>query len=357
MTDKPKILIVKLSALGDLVHTWPAVRSLRERYPRAFIAWAVEERFQDLLALNPDIDLVVPLATKRWRKNPGLSSLGEIRAGARTLRDHRFDMTIDFNGLIKSGIVTWLSGAPVRLGFHRSQCREPLSALATNRRLPRQDAGRHVVELNLALARAAGASGEPGAPAAFNIPADSKELVAEFLAAHPETEGHPLAAVHAGAGYASKRWAPERFARLADRLVAELGFTVLLTWGSGEEDYVRSVGGMMNEAHLISPRTTLGDLAALCGRMNLLVCCDSGPLHLAAALGVPTLSIFGPTDPRRNGPYGPGHETVVKILPCSFCWKRACPLGTDECMKQVDVDEVFDTIRKNASRYATRQPH
>jgi len=354
--NTPKILIVKLSALGDVVHTWPAARSLRQTFPQAFIAWAVEERFADLVAMNPDVDEVIPLATKRWRKQPGLASLGELRETLRRIRQHRFDIVVDFNGLIKSGVVTWFSGARHRVGFHRSQCREKLSALATNRRLPRQEPGRHVVELNLALARAAGATAQPGEPVALNIPPASTDLIAGFLADHKETAGRPLAALHAGAGFSSKRWAPERFARLGDRLSAELGFTVLLTWGPGEKEQAEEVGGLMERPHLLTPPTSLADLAALCPHLNLLVCCDSGPLHLAAALGVPTVSIFGPTDPKRNGAYGPGHEAVVQILSCSFCWKRTCPLGTGECMKQVDADAVFDTIRKNVSRYTARQP-
>lgn len=353
--DQPRILIVKLSALGDVVHTWPAVRTLRRTHPGAFIAWAVEERFQELVAMNPDVDEVIPLATRRWRKHPGLASLGEIRQVLGKIRRHRFDTVIDFNGLIKSGVVTGLSGAPVRVGFHRSQCREKLSSLATNRRLPRQEPGRHVVELNLALAGAAGATAETGEPVALRVPADAEALIDEFFAAHPETGGKPIAALHAGAGFSSKRWAPERFARLGDRLAEELGFAVLLTWGPGEKEQAEAVGGLMEQPHLLSPPTSLAGLAALFPRLNLLVCCDSGPLHLAAALGVPTVSIFGPTDPRRNGAYGPGHEAVFKILSCSFCWKRTCPLGTGECMKQVDADEVFDTIRKNVSRYTLGQ--
>jgi len=349
-----RILIVKLSALGDVVHTWPAARSLRRTFPDAFIAWVVEAPFRDLVAMNPDIDEVIPLATRRWRKNPGLKSLGEARQAVARLRQLDFDTAIDFNGLIKSGVVTWLSGARERIGFHPADCRERPSAWFTNRHLPRQEPGRHVADLNLALASQAGAREAPGAPAEPHIPDASVKRIDAFLAAHPELRGRPLAALNPGAGFPSKLWDAEKFARLGDRLAGELGFKVLLLHGPGELELAKSIAGRMQEAGLVCPPTSIPDMAALCPHLALLVSCDSGPLHLAAALGVPTVSIFGPTDPRRNGAQGPAHHAVYKELSCSFCWKRTCPLGTGECMKLVDADLVFDTIKGDAARYRAR---
>ncbi len=349
-----RILIVKLSALGDVVHTWPAVRSLRLAFPDAFLAWVVEAPFKDLVAMNPDVDEVIPLATRSWRKNPGLTSLGEARQAVARLRQLDFDTAIDFNGLIKSGVVAWLSGARERIGFHAADCRERPSAWFSNRHAPRQERGRHVVDLYLSLASKAGAHDAPGAPAEPNIPDASKRRIEEFLAAHPELAGQPLAALNPGAGFPSKLWDAEKFARLGDRLAGELGFRVLLLHGPGELELAKDIAGRMRETGLVCPPTSIPDMAALCQHLALLVSCDSGPLHLAAALGVPTVSIFGPTDPKRNGAHGPGHHAVYKELSCSFCWKRTCPLGTGECMKQVDADEVFDTIRDDAARYRAR---
>jgi ADP-heptose:LPS heptosyltransferase len=181
----------------------------------------------------------------------------------------------------------------------------------------------------------------------LQVPNEMDEKVARFFDQNPDLTRRPIIGINPGAGFESKQWELVRFAELADRVSEELGASILLTWGPGEELKAQQISAHMKQKNWIAPPTSILESIALYKRMALLVSCDSGPLHLVAALGIPTVSIFGPTDPTRNGAYGVNHEAVYKVLACSFCWKKTCPLGTKECMQQVTVDEVFQAVKKN----------
>ena len=338
-----KILILKFSALGDVVHTLPVAASIRKSLPNAHIAWMVEERFQDLLIGNPDVDQIIPIRTKVWRKNWNRQSLGEILDTVKALRRQKFDLVLDLHGLIKSGIIARLSGAPIRTGFHRNNCKEKINALFTNQKSPYKAGGIHVVDRYLELLQTALGKVEIAKHFPLQIPDESDKKIARFF---DENLTHrPIIGINPGAGFETKQWELKRFAELADRISAELGYSILLTWGPGEEFKVEQISAQMKQKCWIAPPTSILESIALYKQMALLVSCDSGPLHLAAASDIPTVSIFGPTDPVRNGAYGTDHEVVYKMLSCSFCWKKTCPLGTKECMQQVSVDEVFQAVK------------
>jgi heptosyltransferase I len=341
--NAPKILILKFSALGDVVHTLPIAATIRKSLPDAYIAWMVEERFQDLLNGNPDIDQIIPIRTKVWRKNWNGQSLKEILDTVKTLRQHKFDLVLDLHGLLKSGIIARLSGARTRTGFHRNNCKEKISALFTNQKSPYMAGGIHVVDMYLTLLQTALGTIDETKNFPLQITEETDKKGAHFF--NENLAQQPVIGINPGAGFESKQWELTRFAELADRISAELGYSILLTWGPGEEFKVQQIAAHMTQKNWIAPPTTILESIALYKRMALLVSCDSGPLHLAAAVGVPTVSIFGPTDPMRNGAYGVNHEAVYKMLPCSFCWKKTCPLGTKECMQQVTVDEMFQAVR------------
>ena len=346
MTNPRKILILKFSALGDVVHTLPVAATLRKSLPDAHITWMVEERFQDILRGNPDIDEVIPLRTKVWRKNWNAKSLGEILDTIKTLRQHKFDLVLDLHGLLKSGIIAKLSGAPTRVGFHRKNCKEKFSALLTNRKAPYMAGGLHVVDMYLALLQTALGKITETKLFPLQVPDEMDKKVADFFDQHPDLTARPVIGINPGAGFESKQWELLRFAKLADRISEELGHSIMLTWGPGEEFKVQQISAHMQQKNWVAPPTSILESIALYKRMALLVSCDSGPLHLGAALGIPTVSIFGPTDPVRNGAYGVNHASVYKVLSCSFCWKKTCPLGTKECMNQVTVDEVFQAVKQ-----------
>ncbi len=341
-----KILILKFSAMGDVVHTLPVAATLRKALPDAHIAWMVEEHFRDILYGNPDIDEVIPLRAKVWRKNWNAKSLAEILDTIKTLRRHKFDLVFDLHGLIKSGIIAKLSGAPTRVGFHRSDCKEKFSALFTNQKGPCMAGGLHVVDMYLTLLQATLGKVAEIKNFPLQVPDEADGKVAHFFDQHPNLSTRPIIGINPGAGFESKQWQIVRFAQLADRISEELSCSIMLTWGPGEELKAQQISGHMQQKNWIAPPTSILESIALYKRMALLVSCDSGPLHLGAALGIPTVSIFGPTDPVRNGAYGVNHETVYKILSCSFCWKKTCPLRTKECMDQVTVDEVFRAVKQ-----------
>ena len=351
MMNPRKILILKFSALGDIVHALPVAATLRKSLPDSHITWMVEERFQDILRGNPDIDEVIPLRTKVWRKNWNAKSLREILDTIKTLRQRKFDLVLDLHGLIKSGIITKLSGAPTRVGFHRNNCKEKFSTLFTNQKAPYMAGGLHIVDMYLTLLQTALGKVVETKLFPLQIPDEMDKKVAHFFDQHPDLTTRPIIGINPGAGFESKQWELVHFAKLADRISEELGYSIILTWGPGEKFKVQQISTHMQQKNWIAPPTSILESIALYKRMALLVSCDSGPLHLGAALGIPTVSIFGPTDPVRNGAYGVNHEAVYKVLPCSFCWKKTCPLGTKECMDQVTVDDVFQAVQQQTKNY------
>lgn len=340
-----KILIVKLSSLGDVVHALPVLSALRDRFPEAHIAWAVEETFHEVLQHHPALNEVIAVQTRQWRRRWNLRSLGQILALIRRLRRGRFDLVLDLQGLIKSGLLTGLSGAPRRAGFHPLDCRERPSSWFTNLRPDRTHDIPHVVDKNLALLSVLGI--DAGPPRfSLTVNADADAYISDWLSGQGALQSRPLAAIHAGVGYPTKAWPTERFAALGDRLHREMGVHVLLTWGPTDRDRAASIAAQMREPHRLGPETaSLLQAMALYRRLRLFISGDTGPLHLCAALTVPTVSIFGPTDPARNGPYGQNHEVVCQPQPCSFCFKRSCFMN-HECMDHITVDQVVAAARK-----------
>lgn len=337
--------------MGDVVHALPALRTLRANHPDSFIAWVVEAPYQDLLYNNPDLDEVIVIRTRHWRKNWSLITLREIRETISKLRKHRFAVALDLQGLIKTGLIALLSGARQRLGLHRKNCKEPLNALFTNKRASYREQGVHVVDIYLNLIKMTGGGQRPSQPHPLEVPDEAHTAVDRFFQENPEISGKPIAVINPGAGFQTKQWKLARFAKLGDRIVDELGFSVLLAWGPGEKGMAEQIAGEMKQNSWIAPRTSIQESIALFRHAALMISCDSGPLHLCAAMGIPTVSIFGPTDPARNGPYGHNHQVVYKTLPCSFCWKKTCAIQTHDCMEQIEVEEVFETVKTSVSKF------
>tara|TARA_B100000686_G_scaffold348528_1_gene439795 strand:- start:516 stop:1568 length:1053 start_codon:yes stop_codon:yes gene_type:complete len=346
MSSSPKnILILKLGSLGDIVHALPVARTLRTNFPEARISWLVEDGAKDILYQNPDLDELIVVRLKYWRKNLNQSSFHEAGTAVRELRSKKFDTVLDLQGLIKSGVLSALSGSPRRIGFHRKDCREWLNVFFTNDRASYLGNNNHIVEKNLALLKQLGISNY-NYEFPISVQEESEEYIEKFFLSHPQINEKFIVAVNPGAGFISKRWSLKRFSKVADRISSELDCNILLTWGPGEEDQIEAISNNMTQPHWIAPTTTVQQSLALYKRLKLFIGCDTGPLHLCSALETPTISIFGPTDPARNGAYGKGHQAMFKVLPCSFCHKRVCPTQ-NECMDAVQPDEVFEAARKS----------
>jgi len=347
---KQKFLIIKLSSIGDIVHALPFLRTLRAHHPNAHIAWMVEEPFQELIECNSDLDEVIPVRIKHWRKNLNINSWREISETRQLLKNREFDWTFDIQGLIKTGVIARMAGAPNRAGFHRDNCREKINAWFNNRRNKFIPTGGHVVDLNLSQLSVLGNfASQVEFP--LLIPSED-ELVSEtFMLENPKLTRKPIAGINPGAGFPTKAWNLNRYAQLADRLAGELGFSILLTWGPGEENMVQKIADAMKHKSWTAPATTISESIGLYKKLSLFVGSDSGPFHICAALGIPTVTVWGPTHPNRNGAYAKNHQAVYHELHCSFCWKRQCPFGTIECMEKVTVENIFEAAKILASTH------
>jgi heptosyltransferase-1 len=301
--------IVKLSSVGDVVHALPLVRALRRCHPGARLAWVVEAREGALLEGHPDLDAVVRIDTRRWRRlarRPGgvLEAWPEIARSLQELRGLRLDVAIDAQGLLKSGLVVAATGAPRRIGFVAAHCRERGAALFTTCRVLPPPTARHVVEQYLTLL---GPLGIADASAEFCVPSvpESERRVSEWMTEHGLKVGAHLVAMSPGAGRPDKRWAAASFRRVAQALTAEDGAHVVALWGPGERGQAEEIATGLEHRVTVAPALDLRELAALLRRVALVIAGDTGPLHLGAALGTPCLGLYGPTSAERNGPYGP----------------------------------------------------
>ena len=304
-----KLAIVKLSSLGDVIHALPVARAIRRARPSVHLTWIVEAREYALLRDHPDLDMVIPVDTRLWRRLIRRPSgvrevLGKVSRLRGRIRAARFDVVLDLQGLIKSGLLTAYTGAPLRIGFTADHCREGLNCLFTNRRVRPPATAVHVVDQYLSLLDPLGVAPDP---VEFHVPIPdlAARRMDDFLGEQGVKSRDLLVAVNPGAGRANKRWPIEHFRRLADELGHEPGVKILLLWGPDEVHMARQIRDGSSARAILAPPTDLHELAALLRRSALMVANDTGPLHLAAALGTPSLGLFGPTRAERNGPYGP----------------------------------------------------
>jgi heptosyltransferase I len=335
----PRILLVKLSSFGDVLHALPTLGALRAAYPEAHITWLVEAAYAPILAGHPDLDEI-------WEA-PRLH-LGEFGAGAnqtrlrqllKRLRTRRFDVVLDLQGLFKSALWVALARSPRKVGYDRT--REG-SYLVLNERVPPFDPEAHAVWRYLNLARYLGApQAEPHFHLALGAGVDPTGLIA------PDDQ-RPLVVLHPGARWESKLWPAASWARLAERLAAA-GFTVALTGSKADAPLAAEIIGTTKAPVVnLTGRTSLAQLAAVLRRARLAFITHTGALHLAAALGTPVVALFGPTAPWRTGPFGAGHQVVRLDLPCSPCLQRQCP--APRCLTDLTPEMVMGAGEKILSR-------
>lgn len=311
-----RIALIKLSSLGDVVHALPVAATLKAARPGARLTWIVERREAAVLQDHPTLDEVIVIDTRRWRqaRTPrALAALGrDVAAARRYLRAGRFDVALDLQGLIKSGLLAAATGAARRIGFDRRWRREPLGAVFTNESVV-PPVERHVVEQYLALLRPLGIT-TPRLEFTLPTVPTAETRMEEWLAGAGLKPRQRLVVLNPGAGRADKRWPVARFAELAERLAQDAGAHVVVAWGPGEESAAGAIvagAGSAGPRALLAPPTDLHELIALLRRASVMVAADTGPLHLAAALGTPCVGLYGPTAPARNGPYGAAHRTLV----------------------------------------------
>jgi heptosyltransferase I len=289
MTGSPdRFLVVRLSSLGDLVHTIPAVSALRSSFPAAKIDWVVDERWSPLVELVTAINETIPLGR----------SAGEVFACIRRLRRARYTCALDLQGRYRSAVLSWLSGAPWRIGRDREATREPGAAFFyTDRVVP---AGRHIVDMTVDLAVRAGAKPEAEPRFPMRVPENELRGLREILANDGISGDYVV--ISPGGGWKSKCWPPDRFGALAAALKKRDGLPSVVNIAPGEEELAGAIVRASGQADLPIVSLPIPALAALLAQARIVVAGDTGPLHLAAALGTRVVGLFGSTDASRNGP-------------------------------------------------------
>lgn len=308
--SRQRFLVVRLSSIGDIVHTLPAVAALGRAHPKAEIHWAVEDRFADLLRGNPYVSRVIKLDTLGWRKNPTSGrAMSEIMQGFGALREYPYDAAIDFQGLIKSAIFARLSHSQERIGLAWGSLREPLASLLYTQRVSPKNCT-HIIEMNLSLVEPLGARASDWE---FPLPdeAQDRETIREQLERLGTKE---FIIINPGGGWKSKRWSPVNYAKLVAEMAGQAPFDILVTGSPQEEGVAREIITRASVPRVKWFPSTLLQFIALARRAKLLIGGDTGPLHLAAAVGTPIVALFNADDPRntpeRNGPFNPADITL-----------------------------------------------
>jgi heptosyltransferase-1 len=334
-----RVLLVRLGALGDLVHALPFAAALRAAYPDARLDWLVDVRYRALLDLVPIISERLTLNTHAWS---GPTSLPAV---IRRLRLASYDIAFDAQGLIKSALLARASGAARVIGFARSALREPAASIFYTETVDASGAT-HVIDKTLRLLHAVGAQGS------WRFPLDSLEssndrpssvppCTRQVLGIDPEA---PFVLMNPGAAWPNKRWPPERFATLARAVEARHGMKSAVLWGPGEETLAAQIARASGGAAQMAPATTLADVLALAREARLLVSGDTGPTHLAAAVGTPIVGLYGPTDPARNGPWHPDDICVSRFGTCACHHQRRCHRPATWCLADITVEDVMAAV-------------
>jgi lipopolysaccharide heptosyltransferase I len=368
VTVRANVLIVKLSSLGDVIHTLPAAQAIRAAWPHCRLGWVVETDQASLLHRQPFLDEVVEWDRRRWGSWPGF---------LRRLRRTRWDVAIDFQGLFRSGLVTFLSGASRRVGY--SPGRELAHWFYTDG-VPIDGLRRHAVDRYLDLAgrlgtplpggleAAPGAVHEPrGAPssdgtALFPLPSSEEDRAAVrlWLQRHGyQADRHRLVVLNPHSRRDANRWPPDQFAGLARGLLANPAIRVVLAGGTVARATCDRIAGQLGDGvwradgAFSLPRT-----AALFREAGVVVTGDTGPMHMAVAVGTPVVALFGPTSPQLTGPYAADAIVLDKQIECAPCLERRCPLKYDppKCMELITVEEVYDAVLARLGQAVATSP-
>jgi lipopolysaccharide heptosyltransferase I len=325
-------LIIRLSSLGDIIHTLPAFSALRKNFPKAKISWVVEKKGNEILEFVPGIDKII-VAQPGWRPNKK-KFWKELLRLRKELRN-KDQISLDFQGLVKSGFLAFLSGAQRRIGFHSKNLREPLASLFYTERLEPVPETIHVISKNLKLLTKLGVEEEK-----YDFPLALPEELREAVRGKLQEIGYDgqkkLLLYNVGAAWQTKRWSAEAWVRLVEML-KNRNFISLILWGNEEEKELAAEIREKTDIPL-SPYLSLKEVMALIKESALLISGDTFALQVACAFSRPVVGIFGPTNPRRNGPFRAGDRVAFHEMECSYCYRRKCQ--SPECLKKITPEEV-----------------
>ncbi|MGD0283006.1 MAG: lipopolysaccharide heptosyltransferase II [Dissulfurispiraceae bacterium] len=325
-----KLLIIKPSSLGDVVHSLPFLNVIRESFPDAEIHWVIAKGLEGLLENHPMVQKLWVINKDQWKKIKKIhGTVSELRNLLSALGGESYDIAVDLQGLLRSGILTAATKAPVRLGF--SEAREGSRLFYTHIITGGRDV--HAVDRYLNIASALGCD---TSSIAFPLPIVKESPEIRQL----KQELGDYVVLAPGARWKTKQWPAERFGRLASLF----GIRSIII-GSKEDDTLAKEAVSLSEGKAVSMagKTDIKELISLIRNARLMVTNDSGPMHIAAACGVPVAALFGPTSPARTGPYGSGHIVIKADTPCAPCYKKKCK--DIKCMESISVEEVYEKIQ------------
>jgi heptosyltransferase-1 len=355
-----KILIIKLSAVGDVIHTLPALTALRRHYPNAQIDWLVEDAAADLVQGHAALSRALV-----WRRREFVKLLraGKLSSAVRpflrlllALRDTRYDLIIDFQALLKSSLWIFLARGRRKAGFGQGMEHSESSHLFLNERIPAVSMEIHALDRGLGLLQALGI---PNLQVLYDLPIGKEdEGAAERLLVESGVQlDQPFVAINPVAKWPTKLWAVERFRELAERLL-EKCFQVVFTGSKEDRPLIDEMASTLGSSVIrLDGRTTLKVLAAVYRSASVVVSTDTGPMHLAAAVGTPVVALFGPTAPWRTGPYGEGHVVLRAGVSCSPCFSKCCNTTELEpmvCMNRITVEQVVEAVARLGAEKKSR---
>jgi len=332
--DHARILLIKPSSLGDIVHTLPVVSAIKSQWPGVHLTWVVKHQWAELVRRVAEVDRV-------WPVDQGAASW--LKQGW-ALRSERFDAAIDLQGLFRSGVLAWLSGVPLRIGFANGREGSPWFYTT---RVPVPPLEMHAVDRYLLVAEAMGARVQGAPQFRFNLRDEDRAMVRSILSEKGLSVDQPWVAMNVSARWTTKRWPLSAFARVLDRLHEE-GRAPVVVIGSAEDRHdVDALRAVTTTPFIdLAGAVPLGCLPALLSKAGVMITNDSGPMHIAAAVGVPVVALFGPTSEVRTGPYGTGHRVLTGSVPCRPCFSRVCRHVPElECLRSLTPDDVAEAAR------------
>jgi lipopolysaccharide heptosyltransferase I len=332
-----RILIVRMSALGDIVHALPVLAAIRQARPEVEVDWLADRKYAGIL------DLVDGVA-ERIIGRPGLSQ------AVTRLRERQYDVAVDLQGLLKSAAMARLSGAARIVGFEQAALREGAAAWFYSETAPVPPHA-HIIQKNLAVLPLLGIAIPRDPEFPFVVPPSS---VADVLTQQASDAGlGGLALINPGAAWPNKRWAPERFGAVAKHVRERHALASVVLWGGDEAPLADAVVAASDGAASRAPQTSLGDLLALASRATLMVSGDTGPVHIAAAMKTPIVGLYGPTWPERNGPWDSADVVVSRAATCECHHKRQCRRSGTMCIDEISVGEVTSAVDRRLANLET----
>lgn len=346
-----RVLIVKTSSLGDIIHALPVLDYMHKAHPGIVIDWIVEDSFKELLSGNPLLNKLHVLATRRWRKSFfATETRQEIASLWNELRRTRYDIVFDIQGNIKSGLIDLASGSALRLGFPRELLQEKVNFFFTNRKAKFSVSNNHATLRCLSVVSTPFTL--PYLESEFNSDIAFTDLdAAEADRVTADTGNEPKILFHCGTTWQTKYWHPESWSELGSRITSRYPDSVIFfTWGNeAEKESAETIAGRIAGRTRLVKRLPLKTLAALFKRVDLVVGGDTGPVHLAAAVGTPTVSLYRSSDGSESGPRGDRHIIIQSPMLCTKCFRTSCPQDSD-CRSSISVEAMFAGIEKLLAR-------